>query len=71
VDEAVAKVDAKLSRLAEALGGGTPLRTIRDAIERGEQERADLLARREHLDGQLLAAEAALARTPGRSGRSS
>lgn len=55
VEEAIAKVEDKLARLADAVAEGTPLRTLREAIERGERERADLLGRREHLEGQLLA----------------
>lgn len=59
VDDAIAKTEDKLARLAEAVAEGAPLRTLREAIERGERERADLLARREHLEGQLLASDLA------------
>ncbi len=57
VDAAIARTREKLARFADALLDGD-LKTIRRAIEAGEREEADLLARREHLDGQLLAAAA-------------
>ena len=47
----LAQLKVELVYLTNALSGGAPLASVREAIQARERERADLLAQLEHLDG--------------------
>lgn len=44
-------VEAELKRISDAVAAGAVVQTLLEAIKSREQERRDLLAKLEHLDG--------------------
>ena len=52
----IAKLEAELGRLADAVASGAASRTLVDAIQARETERRELTAKLEHVEGLAIAA---------------
>jgi site-specific DNA recombinase len=52
----LARIDAELKKLGDAVAGGASVQTLLDAVKAREAERRELLAQLEHLDGLAKAA---------------
>ena len=59
VEREVQRVDRELGHLTDAIAGGKPPARLVERMRDREQQRADLLAQLEHLDGQRRAARPA------------
>jgi site-specific DNA recombinase len=56
IDRDLRRIDRELGNLADAIAGGKPPARLVERMRDREQQRADLLAQLEHLDGQRRAA---------------